>query len=131
MSKRRNLRANSARSSRPSGGALDVSATRAEAGPPGAGDLPALHVAVVHTANAVHLVTAATSRAALTDRLSDYVRRRAGSQLWPNDARRLRRLLAKGQLDEAIELYFASVGERWDEERLVTSVVQAGERLSV
>ena len=120
MHKRRNSRANFA----PSDGALEASATRAEAGLPGGGDPAALHVAVVHTVNAVHLIAAAASRPALIARLGDYVRRRAGSQLWPHDARRLRRLLSKGQVDEAIELYFASVGERWDEERLVTSVVE-------
>ena len=92
-----------------------------------AGDTLALHLAVVHDANAVRLVTAATSRAALTERLAGYVRRHAGNQLWPRDARRLRRLLAAGQFDRVVELYFASVGERWDEERLVIETVEVGQ----
>jgi hypothetical protein len=36
---------------------------------------------------------------------------------------RLRRLLASGRLDAAVGLYFASVGGRWDEERLVVETV--------
>ena len=78
-----------------------------------------LHVAVVHTAGAISFVTAASSRAGLSKRLADYVRRRAGERLWAGDARRLRRLCAAKQFDRAVELYFASVGERWDEEWLV------------
>lgn len=86
-----------------------------------------LHVAVVHSVNGVRLVTAATSRVALAERLADYVRQHAGNQLWPRDARRLRRLLAAGRLDAAIETYFGSVGERWDEERLVIETVEVGQ----
>ncbi len=82
-------------------------------------DEQTLHVAVVHTVGVVRLITAASSRAALTKRLADYARQHAGNQLWARDARRLRRLCAAKQFDQAIELYFASVGERWDEEWLV------------
>lgn len=78
-----------------------------------------LYVAVVHTVGAIRLVTAASSRAGLAERLAGYARRHAGNQLWAGDARRLRRLCAAKQFDRAVELYFASVGERWDEEWLV------------
>ena len=82
-------------------------------------DEQTLYVAVVHTVGAVRLITAASSRATLTKQLADYVRHHAGNQLWARDARRLRKLCAAKQLDQAIKLYFASVGERWDEEWLV------------
>lgn len=82
-----------------------------------------LHVAVVYGLNEVRYVTAAATRAALASRLADYVRRHAGRQLWPGDARRLRRLLAARRFEAAVEHYFASVGGRWDEERLVVEAV--------
>jgi hypothetical protein len=85
-----------------------------------------LHVAVVYGPNDVRCVTAAESRTALAVRLADYVRRHAGNQLWPDDARRLRRLLAARRFEAAVEHYFASVGGRWDEERLVIETVDVG-----
>jgi hypothetical protein len=85
-----------------------------------------LHVAVVCGPNDVRYVTAAESRAALAVRLAGYVRRHAGNQLWPDDARRLRRLLAARRFEAAVEHYFASVGGRWDEERLVIKTVELG-----
>lgn len=87
---------------------------------------PTVHVAVVYGVNEVRYVTAATSRAALTVSLADYVRGRADNQLWPGDARRLRRLLAARRFETAVEHYFASVGRRWDEERLVIQAVNIG-----
>ena len=85
-----------------------------------------LHVAVVYGPNDVRYVTAAESRAALAVRLADYVRRHAGSQLWPGDARRMRRLLTARRFEAAVEHYFASVGGRWDEERLLIETVNMG-----
>jgi hypothetical protein len=85
-----------------------------------------LHVAVVHGPNDVRHITAAESRAALAERLAAYVRRHAGKQLWPCDARRLRRLLVARRFEAAVEHYFASVGGRWDEERLVIQSVDLG-----
>ena len=87
-----------------------------------------LHVAVVYGPNDVRYVTAAESRAALAVRLADYVRRHAENQLWPDDACRLRRLLAARRFEAAVEHYFASVGGRWDEERLVIESVDLGPR---
>lgn len=100
---------------------------RAEMTRPEVGDTLALHLAVVHDVNDVRYVTAATSRAALAERLADYVRQHADNQLWPGDARLLRRLLAARQFDAAVEHYFASVGGRWDEERLVIETVEVGQ----
>jgi hypothetical protein len=109
MRGRENIHAN------PSGGAL-----------PTEYDGRTLHVAVVYGPNDVRHVTAAATRAALALRLADYVRRHAGNQLWPGDARRLRRLLAARRFEAAVEHYFASVGRRWDEERLVVEAVDVG-----
>lgn len=73
----------------------------------------------MRTVGAIRFVTAASSRAGLSKRLAAYLRRRAGDRLWASDARRLRWLCAAKQFDGAVELYFASVGERWDEEWLL------------
>ena len=86
-----------------------------------------LHVAVVYGPGDVRHVAAAESRAALAVRLADYVRQHAGNQLWPADARRLRRLLAARRFEAAVEHYFTSVGGRWDEERLVIRTVELGQ----
>ena len=67
-------------------------------------DSRTLHVAVVHTVDAVRLITAATSRAALADRLAEYVRQQAEDRLWPDDARCLHRLLAEAERDATIAL---------------------------
>ena len=85
-----------------------------------------LHVAVVYGPCDVRYVTAAESRAALATRLADYVRRHAVDQLWPGDARRLRSLLTARRFEAAVEYYFASVGGRWDEERLLIETVNMG-----
>jgi hypothetical protein len=90
-------------------------------------DEQTLHVAVVHTVGAVRLVAAASSQAALAKRLADYVRQHPGNQLWAREARCLRRLLAAGQLNAAIELYFTAVGKRWDEEWLVIEDIEVWE----
>jgi len=86
-----------------------------------------LYVAVVYGLSDVRHVTAAESRAALAVRLAVYARRQAENQLWPVDARRLRRLLAARHFEAAVEHYFASVGGRWDEERLVIETVDLGQ----
>ncbi len=84
----------------------------------------ALYVAVVHAPDGVRLATSAVSRVELVRRLADYVRQRADHALWADHARQLRTLLARGELEAAIELYFGLVGDRWDEEWLVTSLVE-------
>lgn len=86
----------------------------------------ALHVAAVYAADGigVRLLTAASSAEALTARVATYVERQAEYLLWPADAERVRALLAEGKRREAVELYFAKVGERWERERLRTEVVE-------
>ena len=90
-----------------------------------------LFVAVVYAADGICLVAAAASRAELVGRLADYARRRGDHVLRSDHARRLRALLARGELEGAIELYFGLVGERWDREWLVTAVVTTDDRREV
>jgi hypothetical protein len=82
-----------------------------------------LFVALVHAADGVRFAEVAVSRAQLVRRLAEYVRRRAGHQLRADHARHVRGLLARGELEAAVEVYFRLVGERWDEEWLVTAAV--------
>lgn len=109
-------------------GQENIQANPADGAPPTEDDGGTLHVAVVYGLKEVRYVTAAASRAALAVRLAAYARRHAGNQLWPDDARRLRRFLAARRFEAAVEHYFASVGGRWDEERLVIEAVDMGLR---
>jgi hypothetical protein len=81
--------------------------------------VPASHTAFVYAFDGVRFTASARSRRALMERLADYVRRHAGDRLWPQDARRVDQLLDGGAHEEAVELYFAVVGQRWDEEWVV------------
>ena len=83
----------------------------------------ALFVGVVHAADGVRYSAAASSRRELIQRLAEYARQRGDHALVPDHARHLRNLLARRELEAAVELYFGLVGERWDEEWLVTAVV--------
>ena len=87
----------------------------------------ALYVAVVHAVDGVRFTAAAASRRDLVHRIAEYVQRWGGYVLRPDHARHLRTLLARGESEAAVELYFALVGKRWDKEWLVTAVVAADE----
>jgi hypothetical protein len=82
-----------------------------------------LFVGVVHAADGVRFAAATTARRDLVCQLAEYARERAEYALRPDHARHLQGLLARGETEAAVELYFALVGERWDEEWLVTTVV--------
>src|ERR687886_438093 len=71
-------------------------------------------VAVVHTRDCVRFAAADVSRAALMAQVADYVRDRVDDELREDGVRRVRALLAVGAVDDAVEHYFARVGERWD-----------------
>lgn len=92
----------------------DLSAT------PGAGK-SAIFVAVVSTFDAVRFSAAAMTRHDLVEQIAEYVRRNAHEQLWPAHAAEVCVLIDTGLLEPAIERYFALVGERWDDEWLVTT----------
>ena len=80
-------------------------------------------VAVVHAADGVRFATAADSRTELVRRLAEYVARRAAHVLHAEHARHVRGLLARGEPEAAVEAYFGLVGERWDDEWLVTAAL--------
>jgi len=94
--------------------------TRAESLP--ASPKQALYVAVVHAADGVRFTAMAESRHELVHRIADYVRQWGGYLLRPDHARHLRGLLARGEWEAAVELYFGRVGKRWDKEWLVTVI---------
>ena len=83
--------------------------------------IAASHTALVYALDGVRFVATATSRRVLMRRVAHYVERNADERLWANDASRVRLLLANGEHEEAVELYFALVGERWDEEWIVVA----------
>ena len=89
---------------------------------------PTVFVAVVHAADGVRFLAVTDSRRELVHQLAEYARQRANHALRPDHARHLRGLLARGELEAAVEVYFGLVGKRWDEEWLVTSVLRTGER---
>ena len=82
-----------------------------------------LFVAVVHARDGIRLAAVADSRAQLVSRLAGYVRRRAVHVLRAEHARHVRALLARAELEAAVEVYFRLVGERWDEEWLVSAAL--------
>ena len=108
--------------------AVGAVATNSVVTPPAS--VGALHVAVVHSADGVRFATAAASRTELVERLAEYVRRRAPRTLWPADARYVRSLLIRGELEAAVEVYFGRVGDRWDREWLATTAIITAEGLA-
>ncbi len=79
----------------------------------GAGHL--LRAAVVLDADGARFVAVGHSRPALLRQLADYVAANL-TRLWPDDASRVRRLLARGAAGAALRHYLAAVGRRWDAE---------------
>jgi hypothetical protein len=106
-----------------------VAETRAESR--SSDDEPALFIAVVHADDGVRFMTAADSRRELVHRVAEYVREWGGYLLRPDHARHLRGLLARGEWEAAVELYFGLVGKRWDKEWLVTAAVSTSDRRDV
>ena len=85
-------------------------------------------IAVVHAEDGVRFTAAAGSRAEVVRRLTDYVRRHAAHALYAEHVRHVRALLARGELEGAVEVYFGLVGQRWDKEWLVTAAVPSDDR---
>jgi hypothetical protein len=82
-----------------------------------------LYVAVVHAADGVRFAAVAESRHVLIRQVAAYVQRRSADALWLDHARHVRTLVAREELESAVDLYFGLVGDRWDKEWLVTTVV--------
>lgn len=59
----------------------------------------------------------------LQRQLADYVERHADAQLSECNADLVHSLLDKEAIEEAVQLYFARVGERWDQEWLEETIV--------
>lgn len=78
-----------------------------------------MHVAVVHTRATICHICVAPTVEELVVHLGEYVRDNAPYQLWPADAERVLDLLGAGRAQDAVDLYFAAVGQRWDREELV------------
>lgn len=85
-------------------------------------------LAVVGAVDGVRFLATAPCPADLWPRVAAYVAEQAPRKLWPGDAERIRVLLSRGELEMAIERYFASVGDRWDEEWLHTENITLEER---
>ena len=83
-----------------------------------------LYVALVQASDGVRLSTVTSTRAELVRQLADYVRERSAMALWEADSRRVQLLLHEGRLARAIREYFERVGNRWDEEWLVTTRIR-------
>lgn len=88
-----------------------------------------LYIAVVHAHDAV-LFLAAGRRSDLVLRLADWVVEQAPIHLWEDDADALGALLAHGDADGAVELYFRALEEpaariRWERQWLVLEGVGA------
>jgi hypothetical protein len=77
-----------------------------------------LHVAAVYAYDGIRLLAASRCAQAVTERVAAYVAAQADVLLWPRDAQRVRTLLEVGETQEAIAVYFARVGERWEREHL-------------
>jgi hypothetical protein len=86
-----------------------------------------VHLGIVHGADGIHFVAAGESRDALLQRLAGYVWSRADLELYPDDARRLGRLLKTGAAEDAVRFYFERVGRKWDREWLVEGIMPVAE----
>lgn len=89
------------------------------------GDADPLFVAVVHTVDDIRFSATSRRRDEVVERLAEYTLARAGDQLCACDAAYVRALIACDCPDAAVTAYFAVVGQRWDKEWLVTTVVAA------
>ncbi|MGH7637483.1 MAG: hypothetical protein ACREOK_07505 [Gemmatimonadaceae bacterium] len=81
-----------------------------------------LFSAVVQARDGVLFEGAADSAHELVTEVAAFVRRRCVDVLWPDDAQRVCGLLDQRNPYAAIALYFARVGDRWDEEWLELSL---------
>jgi hypothetical protein len=76
------------------------------------------YTATINAPDGVRFSASARTVAQLTAEIVSYIRTRCDDVLWPAVAQQVRALLDDDQADAAIALYFANVGQRWDEEQL-------------
>jgi hypothetical protein len=79
-----------------------------------------LFIAIVHRPETVELIAVSSCQEGVLCRLAQYVYERAPHTLWVSDAARVESLLDSNEKQAAIDHYFATVGQRWDKEWLVT-----------
>jgi hypothetical protein len=84
----------------------------------------ALHVGVVHGADGVRLVCAASTRAALDAQLAAYAERSIADRADAPARAVLRAMLEAGAVADALAFYFRLLRQRWDEERLEIRLVE-------
>jgi hypothetical protein len=95
--------------------------------PPDEGHGSSSFIAAVCATDGILFAAAAESYEACLGRIAEYVRCRVDTQLWPMHATRVRGLLDDGHTGVAVSLYFECVGQRWDEEWLVTMHLGGGD----
>ena len=74
--------------------------------------------AIVHAADGVRFVAVAQNPTALAAKVAGYICERCDFALWPPVAAKVRAAIDHGDPRSAIALYFAHVGDRWDDEHL-------------
>jgi hypothetical protein len=74
--------------------------------------------ATIRASDGVRFTATSATRELLMREIAAYVVSRCDYVLWAADACRVHAFIDTGEPDAAINLYFARVGERWDEERL-------------
>jgi hypothetical protein len=69
-----------------------------------------LYVAVVHAIDGIRVAAGADSRVELVGVLAEYIQQRVSGALRADEVQHLRGLLARGELEAAVEVYFGLVG---------------------
>lgn len=82
-----------------------------------------VHLAVIHGPDEIYDLVAARNREAMVARLAERLQEDADLQLFRPDADRFRALIEEGRHEEAVEMYFARVGRKWDPVRLRVEAV--------
>ena len=74
--------------------------------------------ALILSPDGVRLSVSAHSAAERAARIAEYVGERCEYTLWPDAAAEVRALIEARNAEAAIRVYFANVGDRWDDEML-------------
>lgn len=83
-----------------------------------------LHLAVVTSIDGVLMATAACELKRVLSQIVDYVRQNSRFKLSPELAREVEQMIKESRYEEAVEIYFSRVGERWDPERLHRDAIE-------
>jgi len=83
-----------------------------------------VHLAVIFGPDEIHGVLAARDRRTLLARLTQRLQEDAHLQLFRADAHRFRTLVEEGRPEDAVRMYAAKVGRKWDPVHLRLDVVE-------